>query len=166
MVRQKIDEANTPFQYLSESEYESGADSDGAASNKSCALPKAGFRSDGESVKHSWEAVQAKLRYHQHLQEQNPPEPIISIDNNSEGSDLVPHIDLGSKVAAECSSDVSIIAPSVHTADTPGIGMDLPSASYFKDKRASHYSEYKVLQALRSRAMEEDEDEAGDNDDS
>lgn len=75
--RQKIDEAPTPYRYLSESDCESGG-SDGEGLAKARANTSSGDAiivpppsNKGNTVSDSWEAISAKLYYEKHLQDCN-----------------------------------------------------------------------------------------------
>ncbi len=146
-------------------------------------------------MRHSWQEIQAKLKYEQHLQEEadsSAVEDVTKLTNDicMTSTPLVmtssssPSVDSPVKMVIEIDTPKknpvshSILHPShiqispEHHGQNGGhahIHVDIrtedcslslpPHEDGFKDKRAAHYNEYKVLQALRHNLEEEDEDD-------
>lgn len=161
-------EADTPFQYLNESEL---LDDDPAAVHCERSPALGSSRSETDSVMHSWQAVQAKLNYHMHLQQEADAVSANHVDTGAMEVVISPQADdhavrehsevkltsaINHHVGRSHSSGHVVIGPSIAPA-SDDIGGEHQDEAGFKGKRSAHYDEYKVLQAMKARMMEEDD---------
>jgi len=127
----QIDEPDTPFRYRSDSET-SGL-SDPEANGNEPTTPRSidnknSTESSAPEIKHEWESLNAKLQYHESMQQDSTPTPISAAHDLGNGH-------------------------SNHTLDSNGEFNSLEKRTHdnFKDKRAAHYNEFLVLRAARGR---------------
>lgn len=203
LLRQKIDEAPTPYRYLSESdqsEAESGSDGEFLLKAKSS------NEKYGQSILFdSWEEVNAKLHYEKHLRSNEDetehqvysdfgenispsssfPKPSLRKTTSYDTEEIIPVASPTSRTYKRNNKSVHISPaagpPAVSTNDhlfagingsisggcgdmntsvsTPDNNVELHREE-FKNKRAGHYNEFKMLQAMREKlAVDEDDDE-------
>ena len=138
-TRQKIDEPPTPYAYGTESPMavdEKGED--GVVLGSSPA-------GDGKGVLNEWEALNARLTYEQYVQNQGGE----SIDGQP--------INRPAQTPSSVGESVGMAAEGTGDADEEA--EKAAKAKEFAKRRAAHYNEFKVIQAMRARAEQEDEDE-------
>jgi len=197
-TRQKIDEPPTPYRYSessdsdrgSESEWEKGSPiADPSASlGMAAELISPPYHVSGPtlSVADNWEALQAKLNYHQQLQERGA---VVGLSEGLNASVPMEEVTAshGSVFAFPSSASAAWSRSHAGTITPPGAGGGEGGGSdtkmaigtspdggngndgnqqdkAFKDKRAAHYNEFKLVQAMRAK-MHVDEDEEDQDDD-
>lgn len=88
--RQKIDEAPTPYRYMSESDQSDGSDGEYLSRRRRSSDSSSGsfiFPNTGKScggIQDSWEAFTAKLHYEKHLQDMANGDPLRGNDEEEE----------------------------------------------------------------------------------
>jgi hypothetical protein len=177
ILRQKIDEPPTPYEYgsdseLSNDELEGGFENSDASNMKrdSANINKISNSLNGGSIKDNWENINAKLYIHQ--QQQLTKDEIKNsnlideesnnnnINNNNNDTENIfnfskpdpPILDLGSKLIIENTDNRA--------------NDDESDKINFKNKRAAHYNEFKMIQAMKAKMALGEDDEEDDIDES
>ena len=175
--RQKIDEPPTPYHVAG---YESETES----------VPSA--HESQHEIKHNWESLNAKLEYHESLQNINTNEQSKNQVSKIPNLPILPHVTLlpsSSTALTQELNEFGELSPRNELADeslqlnnqtSADVDIEIvndakettivnepadANLDKFKEKRLAHYSEFKVLQALKNRNMYNDEDDENENDD-
>jgi protein phosphatase inhibitor 2 len=168
-TRQKIDEPPTPYRY--------GSDDDNVDDDENKNVPMTAFSASGQGgdvhtlmstgqegtdIMDKWTLLQAKLQYEQANQDNDlkehsspPPHKTLGHYESTKTND-----DAGGEVYARDINDVS--QPEIYHTETVGFEKEPqePSAA-FKNKRNAHYNEFQLMQAMRTKMAEDDDEEDG-----
>eukprot|EP01041_Mallomonas_annulata_P006321 gene6321-12791_t len=153
-TRQKIDEPPTPYRYGSDSELSTSEhENETESTEKIHVSPKSttGFKLN--EIKDHWENIHAKLNYHEQLQQDPNYKPNSKDEPNLLSIPYSEHDKKSSKISnsnhhIDHSNSIPEKEISEHETD-----------DQFKEKRAAHYNEYKILKAMKLKMQQQEEDD-------